>query len=130
MGTSGQSTAPHVHTDCVKGRQTGIYSLADIEAGNPAPAPRQMNWFIDEELFRTDIYVTTYYADVEYQRKLKKVHLGYDVVPMNRHKTTANYGVYWPRSMDGIVTRVTFDPKGYGHYVMIAFEVEEDPQNG
>jgi murein DD-endopeptidase MepM/ murein hydrolase activator NlpD len=131
MGSSGQSTAPHVHADCVDGAISRAYTLAEIEAGDPKPSPRQMNHFIDKDLFSIDPFITTYYADPEYQRTLKKVHHGYDLVPVDRHKTKAHHGIKWNRSFPGRVVRVGFDPKGYGHHIQIAFDApapgEGDP---
>jgi hypothetical protein len=125
MGTSGQSTAPHLHIDCAEGKHATSYTLADMENGTPKPSPRQLNYFIDKDLFGIEPFITSYYADPEYQRALLKVHCGYDVVPMDRHKTTTHHVIRWNRSMPGIVTRVTFDPKGYGHHVYIAFDTED-----
>jgi hypothetical protein len=126
MGSSGQSTAEHLHIDCAEGKHSTAYTLAEMEAGTPKPAPRQLNHFIDADLFGIEPFITTYYADPEYQRALLKVHCGYDVVPVDRHKTTAHHNIRWNRSMPGIVTRVGMDPKGYGHHVYIAFEIPED----
>jgi len=125
MGSSGQSTAIHLHIDCTEGKHSTAYTLAEMEQGHPAPSPRQLNHFIDADLFGIEPFITSYYADPEYQRALLKVHCGYDVVPVDRHKTTAHHVIRWNRSMPGIVTRVGLDPKGYGHHVYIAFEVED-----
>ncbi len=125
IGSSGQSTAIHLHIDCAEGKHSTAYTLAEMEDGNPKPSPRQLNHFIDEDLFGIEPYITSYYADPEYQRALLKVHCGYDVVPVDRHKTTAHHVIRWNRSMNGIVTRVGLDPKGYGHHIYIAFEVED-----
>jgi len=126
MGASGPpGTETHVHGDCVEGEQTGHYTLEQMEAGNPKPAPRQLNYFIDAEAFGIEPYITTYYADIEYMLKRKKLHLAYDFVPIDRHKTKAHHHLYWNRSYPGRVMRVAFDPVGYGHHICIAFEVPE-----
>lgn len=121
MGSSGQSTAIHLHTDCVKGLVKNKYTLADIEKGIYIPSPRQLNYFIDSELLGWPIYITTYYADLEYQLKRKKVHYGYDVVPEDRKRTTAHYFIHWNRSMKGEVIAKGYDEAGYGHYLHIGF---------
>lgn len=122
MGTSGQSTAAHLHTDCVHGFQDTRYTLRDIEGGAPESAPRQMNLFIDKDLFRETIVITTYYNDPSYMAALGKVHLGYDVVPVNRKEPGAPLLIYWNRSMSGKVLKIDDDPKGYGHCLYVGFE--------
>lgn len=122
MGTSGQSTAAHLHIDCVHGFNDTRYTLRDIEGGAPEPAPRQMNLFIDKDLFSETIVITTYYNDHSYMASLGKVHLGYDVVPMNRKEKDASLLIYWNRSMIGKVLKVDDDPKGYGHCLYVGFE--------
>jgi len=57
--------------------------------------------------------------------KRKKLHLAYDFVPTDRHKTKVHHHIYWNRSFPGRVMRVAFDPVGYGHHIQIAFEVPE-----
>jgi len=124
MGSSGQSSAPHVHVDCVYGSQAGAYSLANMEAGIPEPAPpRQLIYFADDELFGVPAVVTTGFADPDYFRSLGKVHLGFDLVPEDRKESRDHYALHWPRSMPGRVTRVAYDAAGYGHHIQIAFEV-------
>lgn len=122
MGTSGQSTARHLHIDCVEGHQVGRYKLKDIEDGSPKPAPRQMNYFIDADLFKQPIVITTHYADAEYQHDRNKVHFGYDVVPENRHDPKAKLLIYWNRSVAGTVLRVDYDAAGYGNCLYVGFE--------
>ena len=51
MGSTGKSTAPHVHTDGVEGYKGMVYHLTDMEHGFVKPAPRQCALFIDGELF-------------------------------------------------------------------------------
>ena len=121
MGNSGQSTAPHLHIDCVEGEQSTNWRLADMEDGHIAPSPRQLNWFIDSELFGVEPHITSYYNDPFYFKRFKKIHLAYDIVPINRHRTKANWDIYWNRSMNGKVLDVGYD-KGYGHYILICFE--------
>lgn len=122
MGTSGQSTARHLHIDCVEGHQVGRYQLKDIEDDSPKSSPRQLNYFIDADLFKQPIVITTHYADAEYQQMFKKVHYGYDVVPGNRHNNDASLLIYWNRSAAGTVLRVDYDEKGYGNCIYIGFD--------
>ena len=124
MGSSGQSTKAHLHLDGAEGSPDHLYSLADMEAGDPKPIPlRQLLHFIDSELFGVDPFVTTHYACHKYFAKRKKVHLGYDLVPIDRHQTQRHFDIKWNRSMPGKVTRVAYDPDGYGYHIYISFEV-------
>jgi hypothetical protein len=118
MGNSGQSTAAHLHIDCVEGYQELNWTLKDTENGMPKSAPRQLNYFIDKYLFRTDIAVTTNYNDLEYMNDLDKVHLAYDVVPANRDP--AFFDIWWNRSKEGTVAALGTH-SAYGNYILIAF---------
>ena len=114
MGNSGQSTAPHLHIDCVAGKQKSMYRLKDIYANSPVADFHQLALFIDEELGAGSFRITTYPYDYRYKSKGKwKPHPGYDLV--------VNKYLYWNRSMDGFVILKGHD-KGYGHYVCIAFK--------
>ena len=123
MGTSGQSTAAHVHVDVVEGEQTHPYTLADIEQDSPKAAPpRQALYFVDDMLFGVKPVITTYYADPEYFSSYGKVHLGFDVVPEDRHSTKDHFKILWPRSKVGKVVAVDYKPESYGHCISISFE--------
>jgi hypothetical protein len=122
MGNTGSSTAAHLHIDCVEGLHKGRYSLQMMEDNLPLPSPRQLNYFIDGDLFKVQPEITTYYCDPEYQKHFKKVHPAYDVVPVDRHTTKAHYLIHWNRSMVGTVTAIYEDPTGYGICLYIAFE--------
>ena len=124
MGSSGQSTAAHLHLDGAEGAPEHLYSLVDMEAGDPKPIPlRQLLYFVDAELFGVEPLVTTGYADPDYFTKRQKIHLGFDLVPIDRKQTTKHYNIHWNRSTHGTVTRVGYDGKGYGHHIYISFEV-------
>jgi hypothetical protein len=126
MGNSGQSTAAHVHFDLTAGENAGLYSLTDIEAGNPAPGPlRQFMHFLDVEMFGVPLVVTTPYAELEYFQSLGKIHHGFDVVPIDRRVSNAHFDIHWNRSMPGTVIRVANDFHGYGYHICIAYEVPE-----
>lgn len=124
MGNTGASTAPHVHLDVVRGLQVHRYSLADIEAGAPVADPRQAALFVDRELFGIDPIITTGYADPGYLFARRQLHVGFDVVPVNRHKSVENHGIHWNRSSPGRVIAILEDDPGYGHCISIAFEME------
>lgn len=121
MGNSGKSYGAHLHIDCVEKKQNRMWSLGATETGLPKSAHRQLNYFIDDQLFRYEILITTYYNDPEYMARYKKVHLAYDVVPLNRRETDSHYSIYWNRSKTGYVTAVGNDT-AYGNYIMITFE--------
>ncbi len=121
MGNTGASLGNHLHIDCIRGRTSSIWHLYEMENGTLEPAPRQLNYFIDNELFKTDYHITTYYNDPEYQKELKKIHPAYDIVPVNRKQTTDNYDIFWNRSMKGEVLKVGND-RDYGFYAIIGFD--------
>lgn len=118
MGSTGQSTGPHLHIDCVEEAQTMKYQMADIEAGKMVAAPRQLNLFIDNELFKAAPIITTHYADPAYLHKFAKIHFGYDLVP-----ATGPGIIYWNRSAPGKVVQILDDPHGYGNCLYVAFEI-------
>lgn len=120
MGNTGQSTAPHLHLDVVFGRHPYRYSLLSIEADNPKASPRQAAYFIDKELFNTEIEITTGYADPFYLQEFKKLHLGFDVIPKNRRKE--NFLIHWNRSFAGDVILIVDNDPGYGNCLYIAYE--------
>ena len=122
IGNTGHSTAPHLHLDVVQGWRADRYTLGMIEAGDPAPAPKQCNYFIDRDLFHDLPVITTYYADPDYMQIFKKLHLAYDLVPEGRHRPGAPLLIYWNRSMPGRVLRVMNDMDGYGHCLYVRFE--------
>jgi murein DD-endopeptidase MepM/ murein hydrolase activator NlpD len=124
MGNSGQSTAAHLHLDLTRGENAGMYSLHDIEAEKPAAAPvKQLLYFLDDDMFSVPLVVTTAYAELDYYLQTRKVHHGFDLVPVDRRVTKDHYDIHWNRSMPGRVIRVANDPYGYGYHICIAFEV-------
>lgn len=122
MGTSGQSTAAHLHIDCAQGEQTRLFQLVDYDV-SINPAPRQLLHFIDKDLFGIAPVITTGYADHEYWTSRGKVHHGFDVVPIDRRTTQAHYNIHWNRSVNGIVSAVLDEPRSYGHCLYVTFEV-------
>lgn len=119
MGCSGQSTAAHLHIDCIKGRTTAPYKLSDI--GENA-AKDQLDYFIDEELFGVEPVITTGFLDPEYKEQFRKDHPAYDVVPVDRHKTQRHYWIKWNRSKVGTVSMIVNQSESYGHCVYVEFE--------
>jgi hypothetical protein len=125
MGTSGQSTANHLHIDCVEGVQETPYKLVDLSNGNKTPAKVQLDYFIDKGLFGIEPVITTQYDDPEYRKSYGKWHKGYDVVPKDRLTTKAHFCINWNRSMTGTVTLVGFDQNGYGNFLYVTFETKD-----
>lgn len=130
MGTSGQSTAAHLHMDVVEGFQVARYQLKDIEADSPKAAPpRQAAYFLTKdsmkgyELFGIKPVITTHMADPEYLESFGKIHFHYDVVPEDRHTSRDHFDIHWPRSANGKVLRVDYDEKGYGNCLYVGYEV-------
>jgi hypothetical protein len=123
MGTTGQSTAIHLHIDCVEGEQKKPYKLVDLSNGNKTSSSHELFFFIDSELFGVPPVITTQYDDPEYLITYGKLHRGYDVVPKDRKETKEHYAIHWNRSRIGIVSLVVDDPKGYGNCIYITFEI-------
>ena len=121
MGNTGQSLGDHLHLACVEGLHGDPWTLADMENFNPKPAPRQAAYFIDKDLFGTDIFITTPYACPKYLRQHKKIHQAFDVVPLDRHVNDAHYQIWWNRTKEGTVIFSGFH-EAYGYCVIIAFE--------
>lgn len=122
MGDSGTGTAAHLHIDCVFGEVKNHFSLNDMTSGKPKPCKRQLDFFIDNELFGTIPVITTKYDDMEYYNTYGKHHPAYDVVPNDRHKTKEHFPIHWNRSMIGTVCRVESNDPGYGNCVYASFE--------
>lgn len=125
MGTTGQSQHKHLHIDVIESLIDRIIRLKDIgyEDESYRPNIEQLNYFIDSELFDTQIYITTYFYDPDYKKLFGKDHPGYDVVPKDRHETRKHFDIFWNRSKSGIVLDVGFDEVGYGNYILVGFEV-------
>lgn len=117
MGNTGQSKGRHLHIDCVKNKQVTKYTLQDIENEKYVSAPRQLNYFIDNELLASPFIITTHYACPKYMRDWNKVHLGYDII-----SAASLFGIFWNRSMTGEVVQILHNDPGYGNCVYIAYE--------
>jgi hypothetical protein len=88
-----------------------------MEHGLVKPNPRQLNHFIDKELFGgLGFVVTTPYGDYEYQKDLKKLHLAYDIIPDDGR----SWEIYWNRSAQGTVI-YNDNHSGYGNTLIIYF---------
>ena len=116
MGSTGQSTGAHLHIDCANDNINWCWRQSDAFV-NVIPNTKELNYFIDEDLFNRDYKITTWICDYRYQNKYKKVHWGYDLHP----ESTTLPVVYWNRSYTGEVIKVDFD-NGYGNYIMIKYE--------
>ena len=123
MGNTGYSNGAHLHIDCVVGKHTKNWRLQDMADLAVIPAFKQLNYFIDDDLFNYEIIITTYFNDVTYKDSngKAKTHLAYDVVPENRRVTDDFYSIFWNRSADGRVSGVGFS-EGYGNYLLISYE--------
>ena len=121
MGNTGSCTANHLHIDVVEGFINKIIRLSEIGYDKEyIPNLKQLNYFIDKNLFDFEILITTYFGDPTYSSPY--IHHGYDVVPENRHyEPGRNSLIYWNRSKTGIVLKAGHD-NGYGNYVLIGFE--------
>jgi len=124
MGTTGQSTAIHLHTDCVEGEKKVAYTLVDINSGKIKSSKKQLDLFIDDELFGVKPFITTQYLDPEYAKTFEKDHPAYDVVPYDRHWDKSHFAIHWNRSMNGKVVLITDNATGYGNCIYISFEVK------
>ena len=117
QGNTGKSTGKHLHIDVVDGWKSYLYKLAEMEVDNPRANPKELNYFIDTELFGgASFRVTTPYADFMYtDNKVKqKLHLAYDLVGSNDK-------IYWNRSFIGMVLNVGKD-QSYGNFVQIGYK--------
>ena len=124
MGSSGQSVRNHLHIDVIEGYVNKIIRLQEIgyeTEKSYVPNIRQLNYFIDEKLFKIALVVTTHFYDPEYKVLFKKDHPAYDVVPKDRHRSKKHFDIFWNRSKKGIVSKVGYDEKGYGNYILIGY---------
>ena len=123
MGSSGQSQFSHLHIDVVEGFVRHLLRLKDIGYEKMyKPNIKQLNYFMDEDLFNHDLTITTYFYDPDYNVMFGKDHPGYDVVPSDRYKTDEHFDIFWNRSKEGKVLSVGYDEKGYGNYMLVGFE--------
>lgn len=120
MGSTGQSTGAHLHIDCVVGDVRKTFKLADIGT-RYAPAQKQLNYFIDSELFKCKPVITTHFMDSTYRKQFRKDHPAIDVVPFDATKKL----IYWNRSFIGTVTNVVYQPESYGHCLYVMFDTDK-----
>ena len=133
MGSSGQSKFNHLHIDVIEGLLNKIVRLNEIgyePEKTYKPNIKQLNYFIDDELFGVKPVITTPFYDPEYKVKYKKDHPAYDLVPEDRHEKNRysdlkkeHFTIYWNRSKKGTILKKGFDDGGYGFYILIGFEV-------
>jgi len=116
-GNTGASDGIHLHIDCVEGIISRVWKLSETEHNCPQSCPKQLNHFIDSNLFKSDIAVTTPYCDHEYMKSYGKVHHAYDVVPKDRK----SWGIHWNRSKVGSVLLAGPDPD-YGNVLLVGFQ--------
>jgi murein DD-endopeptidase MepM/ murein hydrolase activator NlpD len=124
MGSSGKSRFNHLHIDVVENYVVKIIRLYEIgDYKKYKPSEKQLNFFIDDDLFKISPHVTTPYLDPEYKEERGKDHHAIDVVPIDRHSSKQHFPIHWNRSKLGHVLAVGNDPKGYGNYILIGFGV-------
>lgn len=116
MGSTGQSTGPHLHIDCVVGDISKPFKLADIGTKFP-PSEKQLNYFIDEELFNCRPIITTKFMCPDYRSQFGKDHPAIDVVPSEKDKKL----IRWNRSKKGRVSFVGNQPESYGNVIYVTF---------
>lgn len=124
MGSSGISTAAHLHIDVIEGLSFKLWSLIDMYNGNKTPSKQQLDYFVSESdptLFGVNPVITTEYDEPDYVDKYGKRHLGYDCVPVNRFNTDSNFYIYWNRKFAGRVLRTGYD-NAYGYYVLVGYD--------
>ena len=117
MGSTGKSTADHLHIDVVENWQRAMYRLSEMDAGNPKPCRLELDFFMDDAMFDYPHEITTGYNAEDYDGP----HPCYDVVPMDRKKTKEHYYIYYNRSFNGIVLFNGYD-SGYGNVILVGYE--------
>ena len=125
MGTTGQSKWPHTHLDLVKGFVKIIIRLSEIGPFKKyKPCKKQLDYFLDDDLYRCKLEITTPYLDKGYEKTFKKKHHAYDLVPKDRHTSKEHFNMYWNRNKvkNTEVLINTFDKNGYGYVVAIGYE--------
>lgn len=125
MGTTGQSKWPHLHIDVVEDFVVNIIRLKEIGPDKKyKPDKRQLNFFLDFDLFKFRLVKTTKYLSKKYEEKFGKKHHACDVVPADRHRTKKHFNIYWNRKKvkNVEVIGLGYDQRGYGYYALIGYE--------
>ena len=126
IGNTGHSFGTHLHIDLINGIRGSVWRLSEIDPSKDH-AKQSAYFVIDNQLFKTEPEITTYYCDPNYFDKNGKLilHPAYDVIPKN--KDPEYFDIYWPRSMPGQVIKIGQDfddiKKGYGYYCLIVFDI-------
>jgi len=124
MGSTGASKFNHLHIDVIEGLIKKIVRLEEIgyeDNYSYQPNIKQLNYFIDDELFGIKPVITTPFYDPGYEILFNNHHPAYDIVPKDRHETYEHFSIYWNRSKSGVILDKGFDV-GYGNYILIGFE--------
>jgi len=115
MGNTGSaSQGAHLHIAVVNGIHKELWHLADMNKAAYLPSKTQLDYFVDETLFNTEEYITNGWLGYAN-------HYAYDVVPEDRHNTTAHYDILWNRRFAGRVLKAGFDSV-YGNYVLVGYD--------
>lgn len=112
MGNTGKSFGYHLHIDCIEGVHPEVWRQEDTDV---VWDYRELNYFIDEDLFQCGYRITTPICDADYMNKYGILHHAYDLYP-----TCSNYDIFWNRSRVGRVISEGYD-RGYGNYVNVSF---------
>lgn len=125
MGSTGDSTGDHNHSDVIEGAHSHMYRMSDIGAhGVLKASPEQLLYFFEDDAFYGVLpVVTTPYLDLSYWKSRRKYHYGFDTIP--RGWTDAiEWPCYWARSerYNAVCLRNEWD-NAYGWHVNIGFEV-------
>ena len=120
-GNTGLSDGRHVHIDVVEVPYDPDYTYKkytqdQIYAGNPPANKQELDYFMDEDLFRCPLRITTQFNETAYYLKYGRRHPAYDAVALK----TGDWTVYWNRSFTGRVIYTGYDT-AYGNTVVIAY---------
>lgn len=114
IGNTGKSYGIHLHIDLCEGNINYIWQQKDAFI-KIIPNYKELNYFIDGDLFKSNYKISTYICEFEYMNKYGILHHGYDLYPLKGNL------VYWNRNFQGTVIYNNFD-KGYGNTVMICYK--------
>ena len=109
VGNTGDSTGTHLDLMVVEGH-VDYPSYSQIDIGNMVASKRQVERFLNNQLFNSPYRITTPYLDPNYNRPWE--HWGYDAVPI--------YGknLYWSIPNNGIVRKTGYNSV-LGNYIVV-----------
>jgi len=118
IGETGKCYGVHLHFDLLQKEVKMPYRLRHIAdyIYDLSKLMEQYNYFLDDEMFDGEYWITTSFGDPDYDFPEWQFHPGFDIVSKKNL-------VYWNRSYPGKVKDVNFDAPGYGNYIIITYEV-------